>query len=121
LGHAVEDFYAGKCGTEPYWGENACEVPVMPHAAEKATAQVAETIHRIPRVTSALADVVEGGFDAAKRVGKRSSDAAEELMDDTAVRVKRHPVESVVTAFAIGFIVGGFVDWLTRRKSYSIF
>ena len=88
----------------------------MPHVAEKAAAQVAETLHKVPRATSAIAEVIEDGFEVAKRVGKHSGDAAEELMDDTVNRVKRHPVESLVMVFALGFIVGGLVDWLTRRK-----
>lgn len=85
-------------------------------AAEKATEHARDTIHRVPRTTSVVAEMIEDGIDTAKRVGKHGSDAVEELMDDTANRVKRHPVESLVTAFAIGFIVGGLVDWLTRRK-----
>jgi len=88
----------------------------MPQVAEKAAAQVAETLHKIPRATSAIADVIEDGIDVAKRVGKRGGDAAEELMDDTANRVKRHPVESLVMMFALGFIAGGLVDRLTRRR-----
>ena len=63
-----------------------------------------------------FADVVDDGIEAAKRVGKHASDATEELMDDTMNRVKRHPVESLVMVFALGFIMGGLVDWLTRRK-----
>ena len=88
----------------------------MPHVAEKAAAHVADTLHKVPRVTSVFADALEDGIDVAKRVGKRGGDAAEELMDDTVDRVKRHPVESLVMVFAVGFIVGGLVDWLTRRK-----
>ncbi len=84
--------------------------------AEKAAEHVREAIHKVPCATSMVAEAIEGGIDTAKRVGKRGSDAVEELMDDTVNRVKRHPVESLVTAFAIGFIVGGLVDWLTRRK-----
>lgn len=84
--------------------------------AEKAAEHMRENIHKVPRATSVLADVFEDGIETAKRLGKHGSDAVEELMDDTSNRVKRHPVESLVTAFAIGFIIGGFVDWLTRRK-----
>jgi hypothetical protein len=87
----------------------------MPQVAEKAATKVAETLHRIPRATSAFADVIEDGIDTAKRVGKHSGDAAEELMDDAVNRVKRHPVESLVMMFALGFILGGLVDRLTRR------
>ncbi len=88
----------------------------MPNAAEKAAAPVEEKVHRIPRVTSMFADALDDGIEVAKRVGKHTSDATEELMDDTVNRVKRHPVESMVMLFALGFILGGFVDWLTRRK-----
>ena len=83
---------------------------------ERADAHIADSIHRMSRTTSAVADAIDEGFDVAKHVGKRSSDAAEELMDDTTQRIKRHPVESLVTAFALGIFVGGFVDCLIRRK-----
>jgi hypothetical protein len=66
--------------------------------------------------SAALTDVIDDSFDVAKHVGKRSSDAAEELMEDTAQRIKRHPAESLVAAFAVGVFVGGFIDCLIRRK-----
>lgn len=83
---------------------------------EKVDERAAESIHKVSRTTSAVADAIESGIDTAKRLGKRSSDAAEELMDDTVVRIKRHPLETVVAAFAIGFAIGGFIDCLIRRK-----
>ena len=86
----------------------------MPHVAEKAG--TTENPYKSSRVTSIFADTLEDGIDVAKRIGKHGSDAAEELMDDTVNRVKRHPVESLVMVFALGFIMGGLVDWLTRRK-----
>ena len=85
----------------------------MPETVEKVDAPCTETIHK---VIVKLADAVDEGIDVAKRVGKRSSDAAEELMDDTAQRIKRHPTETVVMAFAAGFFLGGFVSWMTRRR-----
>lgn len=87
----------------------------MASVAEKAV-EVSDSsrVHLV----AAMADAVEDGIEAAKRIGKHTSDATEELMDDTVNRVKRHPVESMVTAFAIGFILGGFIDWfMMRRKS----
>ncbi len=83
---------------------------------ERADARVAESIHKMSHATTAFADAVDEGIDVAKHIGKRSSDAAEELMDDTTQRIKRHPVESLVTAFAAGVFVGGFIDCLIRRK-----
>lgn len=83
---------------------------------DKMDERAAESIHKVSRTTAAVADAFESGIDVAKRVGKRGSDAAEELMDDTVLRIKRHPVETVVTAFALGFAFGGLVDRLIRRK-----
>ncbi len=83
---------------------------------EKADERAAESIHKVSRTTSAVADAIETGIDTAKRLGKRGSDATEELMDDTVLRIKRHPVETVVAAFAVGFAIGGFFDCLIRRK-----
>lgn len=82
----------------------------------KVDERTAESVHKISRTTTAVADAFESGIDTAKRLGKRGGDAAEELMDDTVVRIKRHPVESMVAAFAVGFAIGGFFDCLIRRK-----
>ncbi len=78
--------------------------------------RVAEPAHRFSRATSAIADAIDNSLDFAKRTGKRGSDAVEEFMEDTTQRIKRHPTETVVMAFAAGFLVGGFVSWMTRRK-----
>ncbi len=68
------------------------------------------------KISARVVHKFEDGVDAAKRMGKRSSDAMEELMDDTSQRIKRHPAESLVTAFALGFIAGGFLCWMARKK-----
>ncbi len=83
---------------------------------ERTKERLAETGHRFSRATSAVADAIEDGLDMAKRAGKRSSDAVEELMDDTMQRIKRHPTETVVMAFAAGFLLGGFLCWVSRRR-----
>lgn len=56
------------------------------------------------------------GVDLAKKIGRVSNDAAEEWMDDNIQRIKRHPAETVVGAFAAGIVLGGFLSWLFRRK-----
>lgn len=63
-----------------------------------------------------LSDRFAEGIEFAKKVGKTGSDAAEEFMDDTTQRIKRHPAETVVGAFAVGIILGGFMSWLFNRK-----
>ncbi len=83
---------------------------------DKIEAQTARPLHQISRATSAVADAIEDSIGAAKRIGKRGSEAAEEFMDDTTQRIKRHPIETVMMAFGAGVIVGGFVSWLAGRK-----
>jgi len=83
---------------------------------EKADAQVAESIRKLTRATSAMAEAIDEGVGAIKLAVKRSGDMAEEMMDDTTQRVKRHPVETVVATFALGLIVGGLIGWMASRK-----
>jgi ElaB/YqjD/DUF883 family membrane-anchored ribosome-binding protein len=82
----------------------------------KADAQVAESIRKLTRATSAMAEAIDEGVGAIKLAVKRSGDLAEEMMDDTTQRVKRHPVETIAATFAVGIIVGGFIGWMVSRK-----
>ena len=86
------------------------------NSAEKADAQVAESIHKLTRATSAMAEAIDEGVGAIKLAVKRSGDLAEEMIDDTTQRVKRHPVETVVATFTLGLIVGGLISWMVSRK-----
>ena len=83
---------------------------------EKAEAQVAESIRKLTRATSAMAEAIDEGVGAIKLAVKRSGDLAEEMIDDTTQRVKRHPVETVVATFTLGLIVGGLISWMVSRK-----
>jgi ElaB/YqjD/DUF883 family membrane-anchored ribosome-binding protein len=83
---------------------------------EKAEAQVAESIRKLTRATSAMAEAIDEGVGAIKLAVKRSGDLAEEMIDDTTQRVKRHPVETVVATFTLGLIVGGLISWMVLRK-----
>jgi ElaB/YqjD/DUF883 family membrane-anchored ribosome-binding protein len=88
----------------------------MESVFERADAQVAESIHKLSRATSAMADAIDEGVGVIKRAVKRSGDAAEELMDDATQRVKRHPVETMAAAFAAGIVLGGLVGWMVSRR-----
>jgi len=83
---------------------------------DKAEAQVAESIRKLTRATSAMAEAIDEGVGAIKLAVKRSGDLAEEMIDDTTQRVKRHPVETVVVTFSLGLIVGGLIGWMASRK-----
>jgi len=83
---------------------------------EKADAQVAESIRKLSRATSAMAEAIDEGAGAIKLAVKRSGDLAEELMDDTTQRVKRHPVEAMVATLAVGLVAGIFIGWMVSRQ-----
>jgi F0F1-type ATP synthase assembly protein I len=83
---------------------------------EKADEQVAESIRKLSRATSAMAEAIDESAGAIKLAVKRSGDLAEELMDDTMQRVKRHPVEAMAATFTLGVIVGGFIGWMVSRR-----
>ena len=86
------------------------------NSVEKADAQVAESIRKLTRATSAMAEAIDEGVGAIKLAVKRSGDLAEEMIDDTTQRVKRHPVETVVATFTLGLIVGGLIGWIMSRR-----
>ena len=83
--------------------------------AEAAVQKGPMPIRGVSQVAGAFADAVEDSLAAAKRIGKDTSDAAEQLMDDTSQRIKRHPVETVVGAFGAGIMLGAFLGWVTHR------
>ncbi len=81
----------------------------------KAGDTFADTAKTASKFTAKVADAVEDGIGAAKRVVKNSGDAAEEFFDDTTKRLQRHPIETVVASFAAGLAVGVFIGWITTR------
>ena len=68
------------------------------------------------RLTSAVADAIEDGVGAAKRVVKQGGDAAEEFFDNTTKRLQRHPIETVITSLAEGMTVGIMIGWMIKRR-----
>jgi len=82
----------------------------------KADEQVAESIRKLSRAASAMADAIDEGTNVLKHAIKRSGDAAEELLDDATQRVKRHPIETMAATFTLGVVVGGFIGWLVARR-----
>ena len=83
---------------------------------DKAAAQVAESIRKLTRATTAMADAIDEGVGVIKHAVKRSGDVAEELMDDTTQRVKRHPIETMAATFAMGVVVGWILGWIASRR-----
>ena len=88
----------------------------MENILEKVDAQVAESIRKLSRATSAMADALDEGVGVVRRAVKRSGDAAEEFMDDTTRRVKRHPIETIAATLAFGLVAGVFIGLMMKRR-----
>ena len=84
--------------------------------AERAAEHIADSAHQASRATSAVAEALEDGVGVVRRAAKRGGDAAEEFLDDTTLRIQRHPVLTVATTFAVGFTAGALVGWMMKRR-----
>ena len=80
--------------------------------------QVDETARKASRAASVLADALEDGGEAARRVTKQGSHAAGELLAETKKRVQRHPIETVVAVFAAGIVAGSALRWMMKRRQF---
>jgi hypothetical protein len=65
---------------------------------------------------AAMADAIEEGVGVVRRAVKRGGDVAEELMDDTTQRVKRHPIETIAATLAFGLVAGVFIGLMIKRR-----
>jgi ElaB/YqjD/DUF883 family membrane-anchored ribosome-binding protein len=83
---------------------------------ERTAEHIGESARQASRATSAIADAIDDGVGAVRRVAKQGGDAAEEFLNDTTQRVQRHPVLTVATSFAIGIAAGTLIGWMMKRK-----
>ncbi len=84
--------------------------------AERTADQIGESVRQTSRATSVIADAIEDGVGVMRRAVKQSGDAADEFLDDTTQRFRRHPVLTVATTFAMGVAAGTFLGWMLRRR-----
>ncbi|ABF40929.1 hypothetical protein Acid345_1928 [Candidatus Koribacter versatilis Ellin345] len=83
---------------------------------DKTSEHVAGTAKRASKAAVAMTEAFEDGIGVAKRAIKHGCDATEEFMEDTQQRIKRHPVESLVAAFAVGTVAGMIIGWIGGRR-----
>jgi len=89
----------------------------MPEAVmENTDARVDESIRRLSHATASMAEAIDDGVNVIRLAVKRSGDLAEEIMDDTSQRVKRHPVETLVGTLTMGFMAGVLIGWMIGKK-----
>jgi ElaB/YqjD/DUF883 family membrane-anchored ribosome-binding protein len=89
----------------------------MPHCTlEKAGKHIADTVREASRVTAAAADAIEDGAGVAKRAVKQSRDAAQDLVNESSLRIQRHPLATVAATLAVGFAIGILAGLARRRR-----
>ena len=86
---------------------------------EQMGVQIDETAHKASRAATAVADALEDGGGAARRMTKQGSHAATELIDETRKRVQRHPLKTVAATFAAGIGAGAVIGWMMRHRQRS--
>jgi hypothetical protein len=84
--------------------------------SEQLGVQIDETARKASRAASAVADALEDGGVAARRVTKQGNDAAAELLADTRKQVQRHPIETGAAVFAAGIVAGAAIRWMMKRR-----
>lgn len=81
-----------------------------PLAAEKGVVQVGETLEemaqRAARFKTSVSDAVEENVHRVRRAARRTRYGAEDLIDNAAYKVKRHPFGAMAVAAGAGFAVG---------------
>jgi ElaB/YqjD/DUF883 family membrane-anchored ribosome-binding protein len=92
--------------------------------ADQAANYIGESVRTASQFTSTVADAVEKGISEkgekgismAKRAAADGRDAAQDFLDDTAKRVKRSPIASILFSLAAGVAVGFLVGRATSSE-----
>lgn len=89
--------------------------------AMHAGSQVANLGNEVTRkknaVSEALSDTLENGKREVRRAVKRGYNAAEDLADEAAYRVKHNPLTSVAVAFGLGTAFGVVATGIVRKMT----
>ena len=85
--------------------------------AMDAAEQVAKTGLRVERLKDRATHAIEDSMIDAKRMAKRGLYAAEDMVDDTAHRIKKDPWLSVGISLGIGMSLGAMIGWLVGHKT----
>lgn len=83
------------------------------HTAE----QLAKVGIKADLLKKRASNAIDDGILDAKRMVKHGVYAAEDLIDDTAHRIKKDPLRSVALTFGIGLGVGVAIGWLISHRS----
>lgn len=76
--------------------------------------QISNLGREASRLRGVVADAVDDSLVNARRAARRGYNSTEDLIDETSHQIKRHPLRSVLCAFALGAIAGWLL--LPRRR-----
>lgn len=91
----------------------------MPQLAMDKPTQVGERLEEMAqnasRFKSSLSDAVEDNLHRARRAARRTRYGAEDLIENAAHKVKRHPFDALGIAAGAGLAIGFLVGWAVNR------
>ena len=94
------------------WKREVKSGPKIEMTTEERLTRVSAEANRLRhKVTKA----VEDKYDDARRAVRRGKYAAEDMIDETAYRIKRDPFRSVAVTFGVGLGLGAVIGWLGKR------
>lgn len=83
---------------------------------EKTSQQIEETVDKAGRMTAKIGETLHEHLDEARLLAKRQVHAAEEALDETKRKIRKHPVETVVGTLIVGVATGMLLGWVLKRK-----
>jgi ElaB/YqjD/DUF883 family membrane-anchored ribosome-binding protein len=87
------------------------------NGAISAAELAAKTTVKVERLKERASHAIEDGVTDAKRMAKRGLYAAEDLVEDTAHKIKKDPWRSVGITFGVGMGLGVMLGWLVGHKT----
>ena len=88
-------------------------------AVDKAVGRTGETLEEMAqsasRLKSSVSQTLEGNLYRVRRAAKRSWHGTQDLIDNAAHEVKRHPFEALAIAAGAGIAIGLVIGLVVRR------
>ena len=87
----------------------------MPTDVLEMPATVEEALREVSRIKSIVTEAVEDGVKTAVKAIKQGRYAAEDMIGDARVTVRKRPFQTVGVVFAAGVLTGTLLGWLASR------
>ena len=81
-----------------------------------AAGQAARMAVKVEGLKERASHLYEDTLVDARRMAKKGRHAAEDLVDDTAYRIKKQPLRSVGITFGVGLGLGMLTGWMMGRN-----